>query len=675
MARIVTTGRRDVLKATGGLAALAALGTLPGTAAAEYIVDETPVRVNQLGYLPDESKMAVVLADTSTFEVQDAATGTTVYEGDLSAPVDDEPSGQTVRHADFSALTDDGEYVIAVDGATSHPFEIGEDVFDDALAEMGRLFTLKRAATHVADPITGIDIGPGHTQDAQAQMAAPDDEYYSQGETLDVSGGWYDAGDYGKYVTPSAITVGCLLLAYERNPGAFTEGQFEIPDSIDDPYVGTMPDVLVECRTKLEWFQKMQRPDGGLYYIVSGQNWPGMNVRPEQDTQQRYVFGLSSAGTAMAGATFAQAARLYEDHDPDFAAEMLACAEDAFAFIEDNPSVVWRTDPGQDDGSGPYTRSGNDDNDRFWLAAELLKTTGDSRYNDYLESAVSAEFGEEPNSYDWTSGFTIGQWAYLTADAADESRKSQIEGAILEWADDLLEHIDEDGYNNALEAYYWGCVKNGVGRGHILLLANEIQPNQAYVDAALDQLHHAFGRSATGYSYVTELGDLTPENPHDRIVESTGTVLPGMVVGGPNNEPANDGSTNYFDPSTTPPALSYVDVTDSYSTNEWAINYSAPVVLMVAEVVNWEGRKSDDGDDGPEPSGLDVNGDGNDAQDLTGDGLYEDVTGDGNLGFNDVVTFFEEHNNDVVQSNASNFDFSGNGSVGFNDVVALFERL
>ncbi|GAB3040625.1 endo-1,4-beta-xylanase [Natronobiforma cellulositropha] len=78
---------------------------------------------------------------------------------------------------------------------------------------------------------------------------------------------------------------------------------------------------------------------------------------------------------------------------------------------------------------------------------------------------------------------------------------------------------------------------------------------------------------------------------------------------------------------------------------------------------------------GPDPDGLDVNGNGMDAQDLTGDGLYEDITGDGNLGFNDVVTFFEEHNGDVVQSNVEYFDFSGSGSVGFNDVVSLFERL
>ncbi|GAB3020356.1 hypothetical protein GCM10025298_04850 [Natronobiforma cellulositropha] len=66
---------------------------------------------------------------------------------------------------------------------------------------------------------------------------------------------------------------------------------------------------------------------------------------------------------------------------------------------------------------------------------------------------------------------------------------------------------------------------------------------------------------------------------------------------------------------------------------------------------------------------------GNTPQDLTGDGLYEDVTGDGQLGFNDVVTFFEEHDSDAVQGNVEYFDFSGSGGVGFNDVIALFERL
>ncbi|GAB3040618.1 hypothetical protein GCM10025298_32560 [Natronobiforma cellulositropha] len=76
-----------------------------------------------------------------------------------------------------------------------------------------------------------------------------------------------------------------------------------------------------------------------------------------------------------------------------------------------------------------------------------------------------------------------------------------------------------------------------------------------------------------------------------------------------------------------------------------------------------------------EPVDLDVSGDGNPAQDLTGDGLYEDITGNGQLGFNDVVTFFEEHNGDVVQNNVDYFDFSGSGSVGFNDVVELFEML
>ncbi|WP_049928116.1 glycoside hydrolase family 9 protein [Halopiger goleimassiliensis] len=658
--------RRRFLQSTAVAgAAVAGFGTLSGTAAAEFVVDDRPVRVDQVGYLPDAAKMAVVLEDTETFEVKDATTGEVVYEGSVSAPMDDPASGQTVRHATFSDVTTPGEYVVAVDGGTSYPFRIAEDVYDEALATMGRLFTLKRAGTRIEDPITGVEIGPGHTQDANAAMAAPDDAFYDEGEPLDVSGGWYDAGDYGKYVTPTAISVGCLLFAYERNPEAFSVGQFDVPDSVDDPHVGTMPDVLVECRTALEWLEAMQRPDGGLYYTVAGLEFPEMETRPAEDGMDRYVFGLSSAGTAMAAAAFARAARLYADHQPAFADRMLANAEDAFDFLEANPDVVWREDPGQNEGSGAYTRS-EDEEDRFWAAAELLKTTGEDQYAEYIESELSHLFSEGPVTYDWTSGFTIGLWAYRTADASDPSRTAQIEDEIVGWAYYILEEsIQGDGYNNALDSYYWGCLKNGVGRGHVLLLANEIQPNDAFVEAAMDQLHHLFGRSATGFSYVTGIGTLTPENPHDRIVESTGTVLPGMVVGGPNESAPQEGddSGDYIDPD-TPPALSYVDVTGSYATNEWAINYSAPVVLLVSEFVDLE-----DGDDGPIQVGD------YEAQDPDGDGLYDDVTGDGRTNHEDVQAFYEHIDAEGVQNNPTAFDFDEDGRVGFADVLELLEEL
>ncbi|GAB3017699.1 hypothetical protein [Natronobiforma cellulositropha] len=112
--------------------------------------------------------------------------------------------------------------------------------------------------------------------------------------------------------------------------------------------------------------------------------------------------------------------------------------------------------------------------------------------------------------------------------------------------------------------------------------------------------------------------------------------------------------------------------TDDVSTREYALSVrfeEVPSTITVAERdLYLEDRST-------AVSSEDLTIAGNTPQDLTGDGLYEDVTGDGQLGFNDVVTFFEEHDSDAVQGNVDRFDFSGNGRVGFDDVIALFERL
>ncbi|GAB3017266.1 glycoside hydrolase family 9 protein [Natronobiforma cellulositropha] len=699
MGRQRTVDRRTLLKATGGLAAMATLGSLGvgGVGAHEH---DRAIRVNQVGYLPGATKVAVVIDDRvsgTAFEVVDSS-GSVAYSGDLSAPVDDENSNRTVRHADFTALEDEGEYVVEVGGESSFPFEIGDDVYVDPLRKAGRLYTLKRVGVDMDDPETGLSFQAGHQQDAEAEVVAWDDPEYDQGETVDVTGGWYDAGDYSKYTAPSAITLGAKMWAYERNPGAFEDLDYNFPPGISEEDSGRMPDVLAEIKWKLEWFQKAQRRDGAMWFIVAGTNWAPF-APPAQDTQQRYVFGLSSAGTAMACANFAQAARLFEAYDADFAAEMLACAEDAYAWLQDNPEMVWRVDPQQDAGSGPYHRGPEfedpnrfeedgmsdpsidgyamEEFDRFWAAAELLKTTGDSSYNDDLEADLAHVFTQEPIDFDWYNGLVLGQYAYYTADAGDPARQDDVADAILSWADTRLEHVQQDGFENALveRDYHWASAQKGASFGVMFMLANAIEPNPDYVDAGLAQLHHVLGRSATGYSYVTRVGSYYPENPHDRLVDGTGTLLPGMVVGGPNwgdQWPEMGMSFNeapYDDPGV---AHLYVDEQARYDVNEWAINYTAPVFWLLAEATTLD---TDGSDDPVDPVELDVNGDGNPAQDLTGDGLYEDITGDGNLGFNDVVTFFEEHNGDVVQNNVSSFDFSGSGSVGFNDVVSLFEML
>jgi endoglucanase len=570
------------------------------------------VHVDQVGYRPSATKRAVVAVEADRFAVR-ASDGTVALTGHCSGPIDDPDAGETVRRADFSTLSEPGEYRIAVGrGETgdddlrettgeSVPFRVGADVYDDTLADTVRLYTLDRSNTAIDDPVTGLDVPAGHIQDAEARMYFGD-EFREEGDELNVAGGWYDAGDYGKYVPPAAVTVGQQLLAFERYPDAFEARQCDLPagesgarqssagrSSTDGESVSELPDLLVEATFELEWLARMQREDGAVYHKVAAREWPAIDEAPTDDDRQRFVYGLSTFGTAQYAAVMAMAARVYADRAPEFADRALDDANAAHDYLESNPDPEFRFDEGQDDGSGPY-RKDTDREERFWAAAELLKTTGDTRYADYLEVRFADLFDAEVRAPVWDDTLSLGQWAYLTADAADDARADRLESAFVDYADDLVADIEADGYRCALdtEDYHWASTKLALSKGGTLLLANALDPDDRYVAGALDQLHYALGRSPTGYSYVTGQGTHPPRNPHDRLVEGTGTDLPGMVVGGANRNGDDERLAEYVAETDAPPAKCYVDATESYSANEWAIDYTAPIFLVLGHAVTMD---------------------------------------------------------------------------------------
>jgi len=540
------------------------------------------VLVNQVGYRPDDPKLAVVRTAAEAYQVVDTESGESVASGDLSELTDDPNSGDTVRHADFSDVRDPGTYRVSVGhgAADSYEFAVGADAWGRTLAELGRRYTLRRANVAIDDPVTGLSWDVGYPQDAEAELYFGD-EFHDEGETLDMTGGWYDAGDYGKYVTPGAVTAAQLLLAYEQYPETFRSGQFEIPRGLTSG--GDMPDLLAEVSYKLEWLAKMQRPDGAAYHKVSGTSWPGMSTAPDEDDQTRYVFGLSTYGTGMLAGTFAMAARVYREFDSGFADRMLDSATDAFDFLTAHPDPIFRQDDGQNSGSGGY-RKDRDRTERFWAAAELLKTTGDERYQASLDQELSGLFDAPSTSVSWADGLLLGQWAYYTADAATDERRSAVADAITGAADDLVERVESEGYRVSLRSdeYVWASAKTAVAKGCLLLLANEVDPTEAYVEGALDQVHYVLGRTPTAYSYVTGSGEQSPQNPHSRTVESTGVNVPGNVVGGPNASGDDPVLSEYIASEDPAPAKAYVDRTGSYASNEPAIDYAAPLVFALA---------------------------------------------------------------------------------------------
>jgi endoglucanase len=382
------------------------------------------------------------------------------------------------------------------------------------------------------------------------------------------------------------VTVAGLLLAYEWNPAVFEDGAFGVSEALADGDTGEMPDLLAETRYELEWLERMQRPDGAVYHKVAGLEFPDLDTAPAEDTQTRYVFGLSTFGTAMYAGVMAMAARVYDPFDSAFAARMLNNARDAFGYIEETPEPAFRFDEGQDGGSGPYRKEA-DRTERFWAGAELLKTTGESRYENYLDT-LEDEFGAAPSPVSWANTRLLGQWAYYTSAAGATSRKSTVEDAVLGRAETVQDQVESDGYRVALREgeYSWGSAKIALAKGNLLWMANEMDQDPAYVRAARDQLHYVLGRSPTGYAYVTGAGERTPENVHDRIDLSTGTLVPGQVVGGPNDDGDDPVMETYIEAENPPPAKAYLDDRKAYSVNEPAIDYAAPLVFALANVVS-----------------------------------------------------------------------------------------
>lgn len=542
------------------------------------------IKVNQVGYYPGAINRAMLAGEDGgdRFRVIDLADDQIVYEGALSQPILDSDAGELVREMDFSELGQEGEYRIEVDGVGhSHRFQIGNDVYNDVFTEITRSYTLGRSGVAIDDPVTGLQHPGGHLQDAVAQLD-PDFPEPGDSQPIDVSGGWYDAGDYGKYTSPAAITVAQLLLSYELYPMAYAKQDLQIPAGLKDSAAADWPDVLEEVKFELDWMLKMQRADGAVYHKLAGMQWPGM-IRPEQDQQARYIFGLSSYGTAMYAGAMAIAARVYEPLDKAYAERLLASSVAAQAYLEEHPGPLFIKTGNQDGGSGGYEKS-DDWGERYWAAAELLKTTGDAHYASVLEELLTIQSPATAETIGWASGLSLGHFALATAAGAPEHRQSTARTLIVDEAEAIVSRSDANGYRYALQSdqYTWASAKKGMALAQLLLLAHELEPQDVYVSVALDQLHYTLGRNTLGTTYVTGAGSIMPMHPHHRIMVSTGVYVPGLVVGGPNRYGGDSAIDKILQEQAPPPAKSYIDHVDSYSTNEYAIDYNAPLVFVLA---------------------------------------------------------------------------------------------
>jgi endoglucanase len=539
------------------------------------------IKVDQVGYLPDAAKLAVVTGAGKTFEVKRASDNAVVFQGTLGAATQDKDTGDAVQIADFTKLREAGTYYIDVPGVgRSWTFAINRDVFSHTYYLAMRAFYEQRCGT-------AVDLGtefPGYTHAACHLKGEFHASSGKQGEHDNV-GGWHDAGDYGRYVVNSGITTGTLLWTWEIYGPKVKSIKLNIPESGN----GT-PDILNETRWNLEWMLKMQDEDGGAWHKQTSEQFPGF-VMPEDDHSTSDVIGTgqapykSTCATADLAAVAAIAARVYQPFDAKFAAQNLEAARKAWLWTEKYPNVVFKNPQGVN--TGEYGDS-NCSDERLWAAAELWRTTGDATYNEYFVK----QYPDFRQALDrvapegWNDVAVMGLWTYALSKqkGADAVVLADIKKRTAAAGHAIVEQTRKNPYHVSLLAkdYVWGSNGVAANYGMELLVANVLGPDAAFVESAQDNLHYLLGRNTFSLSWVTQVGMNPYRHPHHRPsgADKNDEPWPGLLSGGPNAGRQDDALKKL--PPGLPPAKDYVDEQASYASNEIAINWQAPLVFLLA---------------------------------------------------------------------------------------------
>ena len=495
--------------------------------------DET-IRLNQTGMYPQQEKTAVIeTAKPGKISIRDAATGKTVLKAKVSRTSTSPWSGKKRAVVDFSRLTAPGQYILSVDGH-EQPFYIKEHALRDLTVSAIKSYYLMRSGTAIEKQYAGEYARPlGHADTRVMIHPSAASAERPAGSYIISPLGWYDAGDYNKYIVNSAYSVAVMLLSYEQNRGYYDALNTNIPESNNQT-----ADLLDELMYNMQWMLTMQDPnDGGVYHKLTTPNFEGF-VMPTDCHQQRYVVQKSVTATY------------------DFAALM------ALDF------------------------SAKDE--QFWAATELYLLTGESAFLTDAQSTVPGDFRVPA----WGYVAPIAQWEWIIHSEANAEMGGKMKTMMLTYCDKQLATTATSSFqtptgNNAKE-FGWGCLAEAFcANGMTFLFAHKVTGQQKYLTAAMQCADYIMGRNATGYCYVTGFGLKSPMHPHQRISEADGikAPMPGLLVGGPNPGQQDNANGSIKYPSKEPDE-SYADDMASYASNEIAINWNATLVGMIGWLDN-----------------------------------------------------------------------------------------
>lgn len=512
------------------------------------------LQVNQTGYVPAGPKFAFaggwlgsagpLPVGSREFQVLDQQ-NREVFKGPLELRAAADPwSGNDVYQADFTGLTRPGVYQLKVAGlGRSDPFVIAEDVYAPLARKVLRVFYHSRNSTPISSPWAD----PAH----QRQDGIPDrfngvfhpsvgKSPLGHGENGDqfkaIRRGWFDAGDYGQYVTNAAPVWFAVSTGLDLAPENFRDGDLGIPESGNG-----IPDILDELEWGMDWALSMQDSDGGVYWRIASQRWDeGLPVRV---SRPRYIFEKTTHATAVFAAMAASHARLIAPWRPERSRQVLQAARSAWQFLDTHevwpsPGQVYRNPKGV--AAGEYPDKTVEDA-MAWAAAELFRTTGDAQFLRDYETRIGTVQLDPTGVVSFKDQGMAAIWAYLMSEAAGRDPKTvdQARSAIIAGADWRLRMASEHPFRAAMhpkiELTGWGNFAHSTRATIPLLQAYRLTGDSRYRDLAWESPLAQLGGNPQGLSYITGNGSRSPKHPLSKLSQYglTGEALAGIPVNGP----------------------------------------------------------------------------------------------------------------------------------------------
>lgn len=563
------------------------------------------IRINQVGFYPLQEKTMTLESENPAESISICRKGSdsTVWDGGYVRTAASEWSGKVRKIFDFSDITEPGTYTIIAGDETAE-FIISQDALKPLSEAALTAFYHQRSGMDLDTAIAGKWARKGGHPDtlvyihgSAATPARP------EGTVISSPKGWYDAGDYNKYVVNSAYSMGLManvfrVLSMKRLITREESIRF-----------------WEELGYNHQWLLTMKDPsDGGVYHKLTTPSFEAF-IHPTECRQKRYVVQKSVTASLDFAAVCAEMGMTWGTH---FGGNLLwdintrgvwikaADGADAYRWAKENPDAFYH----QDKMNGMYEPDvvtgaygdGSASDELFWAATSQYMANYPGDRDVYLTDVIE-NMPEEFTLMSWGNVAALGVFNWIESELHHRKfgefysglpdpyakQKEEIRGKcvkmLLEYCDKAIEAVEGSCYNSAYgnrpEDFQWGCCSSFCDQAICFLYAYELTNDRKYLDNAFRNVNYILGQNATGYCYVTGFGTKSPMHPHSRLCASDGIEepIPGLLVGGPNPGQQDIAEVKRY--GSDFPDESYEDVEPSYASNEVAINWNASLVAAI----------------------------------------------------------------------------------------------